>query len=53
MFFLLAKGHTRAHIASELSIGDETVKSHVKSLYRKMGLHSQQELIDLVEQESA
>ncbi len=53
VFFLLAKGHTRAHIASELSIGDETVKSHVKSLYRKMGLHSQQELIDLVEQESA
>lgn len=49
VFFLLAKGRNRAYIAHELSIGDETVKSHVKSLYRKMDVHSQQELIDLVE----
>lgn len=49
VFFLLARGRNRAYIAQELSIGDETVKSHVKSLYRKTGVHSQQELIDLVE----
>ncbi|MBS5477767.1 MAG: LuxR family transcriptional regulator, partial [Coriobacteriia bacterium] len=51
VLFLLAKGRNRSYIAHELAIGDETVKSHVKSLYRKMGLHSQQELIDLVEAE--
>lgn len=51
VFFLLAKGRNRAYVAHELAIGDETVKSHVKSLYRKMDLHSQQELIDLVESE--
>ena len=36
----------------ELGIGDETVKSHVKSIYRKTAVHSQQELIDLLERES-
>lgn len=51
VFFLLAKGRNRAYIANELTIGDETVKSHVKSLYRKLGVHSQQELIDAVERE--
>ena len=49
VFCLLARGRNRAYIAKELSIGDETVKSHVKSLYRKLGVHSQQELIDLVD----
>lgn len=52
VFLLLAKGRNRAYIANELSIGDETVKSHVKSLYRKLGVHSQQELIDMVDSES-
>ena len=46
---LLAKGRNRAYIREELVIGDETVKSHVKSIYRKTDVHSQQELIDIVE----
>ena len=52
MLFLLAKGRNRAYISEELVIGDETVKSHVKSIYRKTDVHSQQELIDLLERES-
>ena len=52
VFFLLAKGRNRAYIANELAIGDETVKSHIKSLYRKMDVHSQQDVIDLVDKES-
>ena len=52
VFFLLAKGRNRAYIREELVIGDETVKSHVKSIYRKTDVHSQQELIDLLERES-
>lgn len=51
VFFLLAKGRNRAFIREELTIGDETVKSHVKSIYRKTDVHSQQELIDLIEAE--
>lgn len=52
VFFLLAKGRNRAFIREELVIGDETVKSHVKSIYRKTDVHFQQELIDLIEAES-
>ncbi|MBC2889066.1 LuxR family transcriptional regulator [Gordonibacter massiliensis (ex Traore et al. 2017)] len=52
VFFLLAKGRNRAYIHEELVIGDETVKSHIKSIYRKTDVHSQQELIDLLERES-
>lgn len=50
VFLLLARGRNRAFICEELVIGDETVKSHVKAIYRKLEVHSQQELIDLVEE---
>ncbi len=53
VFFLLAKGRNRAYIREELVIGDETVKSHVKSIYRKTDVHSQQELINLIEAEKS
>lgn len=52
VFFLLAKGRNRAHIKEELVISDETVKSHIKSIYRKIDVHSQQLLIDMIETES-
>ncbi|MEB1813432.1 LuxR C-terminal-related transcriptional regulator [Adlercreutzia mucosicola] len=51
MFLLLTRGRNRAFIRKELGIGDETVKSHVKAVYRKFEVHSQQELINLVEEE--
>ncbi|MEG2025259.1 MAG: helix-turn-helix transcriptional regulator [Gordonibacter sp.] len=51
VFFLLAKGRNRAFISEELVIGDETTKSHIKSIYRKTDVHSQQELINLIEDE--
>lgn len=51
VFFLLAKGRNKAYISDELVIGVETVKSHIKSIYRKIDVHSQQELIDLLESE--
>ena len=53
VFALLARGRTRSYIGNELTIGEETVKSHVKSIYRKMGLHSQQDAIDLFDEECA
>jgi DNA-binding CsgD family transcriptional regulator len=51
VFFLLAKGRNRAHISEELFVSDETVKTHIKNIYRKIGVHSQQELIDTIESE--
>jgi DNA-binding NarL/FixJ family response regulator len=35
---LLVKGHSNRAIASRLMLGEETVKSHTRSLYRKLGV---------------
>jgi DNA-binding NarL/FixJ family response regulator len=46
---LLAKGRNRAYISEDLVVSDETAKTHIKRIYRKLGVHSQQEMIDLIE----
>lgn len=51
IFFLLAKGRNVQFIKDKLVLSTPTVKSHVYSVYQKMGVHSHQELIDLVESE--
>lgn len=43
---LLARGHNARHIEEELSISHNTVKYHARNIYRKIGVHSQQSLID-------
>lgn len=45
---LLMAGKSRREICDELTVSPDTVKTHVRSVYRKMGVHSQQELIDRV-----
>ena len=45
---LLARGNNAQHIQDELSISHNTVKFHARNVYRKLGIHSQQELIDLL-----
>lgn len=47
---LLARGLSTARIEEELGIGRNTVKYHVKNVYAKLGVHSQQELIERVGQ---
>lgn len=49
VFALLARGDDRASIESGLSITRNTVKAHVKHIYEKLGVHSHQELLDLIE----
>jgi DNA-binding CsgD family transcriptional regulator len=46
---LLVRGKNRKSIAKELFVSEETVKSHTHSIYRKLVVHSQQELIELFE----
>lgn len=46
---LIAKGRDLPTISESLFISKSTVQTHSKSLYRKLGIHSKQELIDLVE----
>lgn len=46
--FLLAQGRSRPYIREKLFISKNTVSTHVKHVYRKLDVHSREELIDLV-----
>ena len=46
---LLARGRNSAYVQEELTLTRNTVKVYIKRIYAKLGVHSQQELIDLVE----
>lgn len=49
IFLMLAKGRNVQYICNELMLSTPTVKSHIYSIYQKMGIHSHQELIDVIE----
>lgn len=53
VFNLVAHGRNMAHIAESLVISRDTVKTHCRNIYHKLGVHSQQEAINLVEAEIA
>lgn len=44
-----ARGRSTAVVQEELVLSYNTVKTHVRNIYRKTDVHSQQELIDLVD----
>lgn len=48
VFGLLARGNNTLRIQEELSITKNTLKYHTRHIYEKLGVHSQQELIDLL-----
>jgi len=41
---LTCLGYTNRQIAAQLGVSPETVKSHLRSLLRKLGLHSKEDL---------
>lgn len=49
---LLARGHTFPRISDELGVTMNTIRSHARSIYRKLDVHTRQELVDLVESEA-
>lgn len=51
IFLLLARGRNSRFIESALVVSKNTVKTHTRNIYRKLGVHSQQQLIDAVERE--
>lgn len=50
VFRLLAAGRNSARIQEELSISPGTVNTHSRHVFQKLGVHRQQEVIDLFEQ---
>ena len=45
----LARGRGAKHIAEKLCISAETVRTHCKRIYEKMGVHTKEELLDIIE----
>lgn len=50
VFILIAKGHSRSYIANKLVLSKETVKSYANKMYSKIGVHSREEVIEIVSQ---
>ena len=46
----LARGRNAKYIADQLFVAERTVKTHTYHIYQKMDIHSQQELINIVEE---
>lgn len=47
---LIMHGRDVAHMADTLFVSENTVRSHCKNLYRKLDVHSRQQIFDLVEE---
>lgn len=50
VMFLLAKGHNAAFIQDKLCISKSTAKTHINHIYRKLDIHTQQELLNMMEE---
>ena len=50
---LYAHGDTRKRVGQELFISEGTVNTHLRTIYAALGVHSKQELIDLLDEESS
>ncbi len=46
----LARGRSMAHIAAELVVSKNTVHTHVRNIYAKADVHSQEQLMDAFEE---
>lgn len=49
VLFLLAKGRNAAYIQERLYISEGTARTHMRHIYRKLNIHTQQELIDMID----
>lgn len=52
ILLLLAKGRNSVFLQEYFVVSKNTIKTHIKHIYRKIDIHSQQELIDLIERAS-
>lgn len=45
LFFLVAKGFTNKEIAEKIFVSVDTVKSHIQSIFKKLGLKHRSQLV--------
>jgi DNA-binding NarL/FixJ family response regulator len=46
----LARGFTPAYIAKSLVLSISTVRTHVRNIYRKLGINKREELLHLIDE---
>ena len=49
VLFELVSGRTIASIAADLVLSENTIKAHTKSIYRKLDVHTREELLGFVQ----
>lgn len=49
VLLILAKGHNANYIQEQLCVSKSTAKTHINHIYKKMDIHTQQELLNMVE----
>jgi DNA-binding CsgD family transcriptional regulator len=49
IFLLIAQGRNAKYIEEKLHISMSTVQTHIRNIYRKLDVHSRQEMLDLIE----
>ena len=49
VMYYLARGYKSSHIQQQLYISEGTAKTHIRHIYRKLNIHSQQDLIHLID----
>lgn len=49
MLALLSRGHSYGFIAESMYISEATVRTHARNIYRKMGISSQEDLLNYVD----
>lgn len=50
VMYYLARGYKSSHIQQQLYISEGTAKTHIRHIYRKVNIHSQQDLIHLIDE---
>ena len=50
VMYYLARGYKSSHIQQQLYISEGTAKTHIRHIYRKLNVHSQQDLIHLIDE---
>lgn len=48
---LIAQGYSAKYIAEMLYVSQETIRTHSKRIYKKLGIHSKQEIIELANEQ--
>lgn len=53
VLYYLGRGYNHAYIARKLFVSENTVRTHVRHIYGKLGISSREDLLDLIDEDTA